>query len=50
MSSRATLAELLICCRTLVAALAADDVTGRLWIVEPARLRSYQEPEDSAQS
>lgn len=41
-----TLVELLACCRTLVAALARDDIGENLWIVEPHRIRRYQ-PRDS---
>ena len=38
-------ADLIACVHTLSAALAAGDITGRLWIVEPGRVRHYQDPE-----
>lgn len=40
--------DLWACCRTLLAGLAREDLTGKLWIVEPHRIREYQPelPED----
>ena len=38
--------DLLDTIRTLIAALASDDLSGKLWIVERARIRRYR-PEDS---
>lgn len=43
MVSQAVLDELV---RTLVAALATEDIAGKLWIVEPGRVRKYL-PEES---
>lgn len=36
-----TLESLLQVCRTLIAAIAADEISGRLWIIEPGRVRKY---------
>jgi hypothetical protein len=35
---------LLAAVRTLLGALAKGEISGRLWIVQPGRLREYQEP------
>ena len=32
-------------CRTLIGALADDDIAGKLWIVQPGRVREYQPDE-----
>lgn len=37
-----TLEELHQCCLTLVAGLEQETITGKLWIVEPTRIRRYQ--------
>lgn len=42
--SRPTTEDLQVLMRTLISALAKDDPTGRLWIVEPLRIRVYQAP------
>ena len=34
--------DLLVPCRTLIAALQHEDITGRLWIVEKRRVRQYR--------
>ena len=42
-----TLPELHQCCFTLLAGLAQESIVGKLWIVEPTRIRRYQ-PDESA--
>ena len=42
-----TLPELHQCCFTLLAGLEQESIVGKLWIVEPTRIRRYQ-PDDSA--
>jgi len=37
-------ADLLDAVRTLLGALAKGEISGKLWIVQPGRLREYQEP------
>lgn len=34
--------------RTLIGGLARGSITGRLWIVEPGRIREYEDPEEGA--
>ena len=34
--------DLLVVCQTLIQALASDSVTGKLWIIERARIREYR--------
>lgn len=36
--------HLITCVRTLNAALATDEVTGKLWMVQRGRVRKYQDP------
>jgi predicted nuclease of predicted toxin-antitoxin system len=43
--SKPTREDLVACVRTLNAALAADQVAGRLWIVQRGRVRKYQDPD-----
>ena len=43
-------AELLRCCRTLVAGLEQETIAGRLWIIEPFRIRRYLPDEEASPS
>ncbi len=43
--SRPRSSDLLAACSTLITALCRDNISGRLWIVEPGRIREY-EPDD----
>ncbi len=45
-SSPITLPELHQCCTTLLSGLAQESIIGKLWIVEPTRIRRYQ-PDES---
>jgi len=38
--------DLLQQCETLLAALAQQDIAGKLWIVQRGRIREYQRPEE----
>lgn len=40
--SPVTLGEILKCCQTLLTGLEQAPITGKLWIVEPSRIRRYQ--------
>jgi hypothetical protein len=37
-----TVHDLVSLCETLAAALAQDEISGKLWIVQPGRIREYQ--------
>lgn len=37
-------ADLLAAVQTLLGALAKGEISGKLWVVQPGRLREYQEP------
>jgi predicted nuclease of predicted toxin-antitoxin system len=43
---RTTQNDLLAACRTLVAALSQDEITGKLWIVDRGRVREYEPDAD----
>lgn len=45
-SGRPTLAALNALAGQMVRALAMESVTGRLWVVEPGRVRVHQVPEE----
>jgi len=44
--ARSTPNDLLAACRTLIAALSKEEITGKLWIVDRGRVREY-EPDDA---
>ncbi len=44
MPPKPTREDLVVCVRTLNAALAADEVRGKLWMVQRGRVRKYQDP------
>lgn len=39
---RPSQADLLLACRTLIAALARQDIAGKLWVIQRGRVREYQ--------
>jgi predicted nuclease of predicted toxin-antitoxin system len=46
LASRSTPNDILAACRTLIAALTREDITGKLWIVDRGRVREYEPDED----